>query len=366
MSVMIGQVASMTGNNPGGLDNQRGARLAVDELNAAGGLLDGRPVQIVVADDRTRPEDAVTAFRELVRQPVTAVVGTSFSNASLAIIPEAERVEVPYISTGAADSQVEPVRPYAFMTPPTASAVAEQLLRYFRTHGMTKLALGYDDNSTFAKTGLAKQTGLAAAHGVNFVHIERFQVDTIDFGPLFARVLASGAHGLMAWATGPPAVELIRRRPRDLPLAMSHGNSDRGFLDATGPAADGVIAASSLGVVARDLPLSKVRDAAVAMTDAFQRRHGRVPSQYAVDGYTAVRLIAAAITDAGSVDPRRVRDALETLDAITPQGRYRYSAVDHCGLAATQVAVTVLDGGRFVPTDWSRAELAKTLSPTED
>jgi branched-chain amino acid transport system substrate-binding protein len=366
MSVVIGQVVSATGNNPGGLDNRLGAQLAVDELNTDGGLLDGRAVEIVVADDRTKPAHAITAFHELLRHPVAAVVGTSFSNASLAIIPEAERAKVPYVSTGAADSQVQPVRPYVFMTPPTATAVAEQLLRYFRAQGMTKLAIAYDDNSTFARTGLEKQTNLAGAYGVDFVDVEKFHVDTTDFGPLLTRARSSGAQGLMAWATGPPAVELIRQRPLGVPLVMSHGNSDRRFLRATGSTAQGVVAASSLGIVARDLPASAVRDAAVAMTDAFETRHGYFPSQYAIDGYTAVKLVAAAITEAGGDNPHRVRDALETLNAVTPQGEYHYSATNHHGLTAAQVAVTVIDRGRFVPTAWCRGELAKTLNPTED
>ncbi|WP_406633192.1 ABC transporter substrate-binding protein [Amycolatopsis sp. WGS_07] len=365
MPVVLGQVVSRTGDNPGGQDNERGARLAVDELNAAGGLL-GQPVELVVADDRTSPAHAVTAFAELLRAPVAGVVGTSFSNASLAIIPVAEDARVPYVSTGAADSQVDPVRPYAFMTPPTASAVAEQLLRYCRAHGLSRVALIGDENSVFARAGLGKHVDLAPGHGVEWTHVERFPMAAREFAALFERVRDSGAQAVMAWATGPPAVELVRQRPRDLPLLMSHGNSDRRFLDVAGPAAEGVVAAASLGVVARDLPASPVRDAAVALADAFEARHGYAPSLYAVDGYSAVKLLAAAVAEAGSADPRRVRDALETVEVLTPQGEYRYTATDHHGLTARHVAVTVVDGGRFVPTPWCRDELAATGKPRED
>ncbi|MBB1156948.1 ABC transporter substrate-binding protein [Amycolatopsis dendrobii] len=364
MPVVLGQVVSRTGTNPGGCDNERGARLAVDELNAAGGLL-GQPVELVVADDRTSPAHAVKAFAEVVQAPVAGVVGTSFSNASLAIIPAAETVRVPYVSTGAADSQVDPVRPFAFMTPPTASAVAEQLLRYCRAHGLAKVALVGDENSVFARTGLGKHLDLAPGHGVEWTHIERFPMGTTEFAALFERVRGSGAQAVMAWVTGPPAVELVRQRPRDLPLLMSHGNSDRRFLDLAGPAAEGVVAAASLGVVARDLPESPVRDAAVALANAFEARHGYAPSLYTVDGYTAVKLLAAAVAAAGSADPSQVRDALEAVEVITPQGEYRYTATDHHGLTARHVAVTVVDGGRFVPTPWCRDELTATRQTRE-
>ncbi|MCA4131835.1 ABC transporter substrate-binding protein [Arthrobacter sp. M4] len=358
MPVVIGQVASLTGNNPGGTENRLGAELAVAEINAGQGLL-GQDAELLVADDETLPAQAIRAYNELVGQKVCAVVGTSFSNASLAIIPEAEKAAVPYISTGAADSQVEPVRAYGFMTPPTAAAVAEQMLRYFRAYGLTRLALVYDDNSMFAKSGLEKQTRLAEDYGVEFVHLDKFHVDTTDFGSLWAGVTHAGVDGIMAWATGPPAVELVRQRPGGLPFAMSHGNSNQRFLDAAGEAADGIIAAANLGLVADELPASDVAEAATSFAQTFKARHGRFPSSYASDGYAAVKLIAAAVVKAGSDDPKLVRDALEEVDVVTPQGRYRYSATNHYGLNADQVAVTVIRDGRFFLTGWSSKELAQ-------
>lgn len=358
MPVVIGQVASLTGNNPGGTENRLGAELAVAELNAGQGLL-GQNVELLVADDETRPVQAVRAYNELVEQGVCAVVGTSFSNASLAIIPEAEKAAVPYISTGAADSQVDPLRANGFMTPPTASAVAEQMLRYFRARGLTRLALVYDDNSMFAKTGVEKQTRLAKDYGVEFEHLDKFHVDTRDFGSLWAGVMRAGVDGIMAWATGPPAIELVRQRPRELPFAMSHGNSNQRFLDAAGEAADGVIAAANLALVADELPASDVAEAATSFTQAFKALHGRPPSSYASDGYSAATLIAAAVVQAGSDDPKLIRDALEEVAVVTPQGRYLYSATNHHGLNADQVAVTVIQGGRFVLTEWSSNELAQ-------
>ncbi|MDH6195192.1 ABC-type branched-subunit amino acid transport system substrate-binding protein [Mycobacterium frederiksbergense] len=109
--VVIGQVTSLTGANYMGLESRDGAELA-DES-------------------------------------VAAVVGTSFSNAGLAVLPHTEERRVVYVSTGAAHTQVDPVRPYVFMTPPTGQMVAEQLLRYFREHGLTRIAVTFDSDSVF-------------------------------------------------------------------------------------------------------------------------------------------------------------------------------------------------------------------------
>ena len=117
--ILLGQVASRTGNNPGGLDNEQGAALAATQINAAGGLLGGRHIELRVEDDQTQAGRAIAAVERLARQGVSAIIGTSFSNASLAVIPTAEHARIPYISTGAADAQVEPVHPYIYMTPLT-------------------------------------------------------------------------------------------------------------------------------------------------------------------------------------------------------------------------------------------------------
>ncbi|HEX4249793.1 MAG TPA: ABC transporter substrate-binding protein, partial [Pseudonocardia sp.] len=120
-----------------------GAAQAVAEVNAAGGVLGGRPLRIELRDDEADPAVAVARLRELVRLGVRAFVGSSYSNSALAVLDEVGRAGIPYLSAGAADAQVDPVRPYVFMTPPTAGVVAEQLLRYFRASGMTRMAVAH-------------------------------------------------------------------------------------------------------------------------------------------------------------------------------------------------------------------------------
>ncbi|MGH3443864.1 MAG: ABC transporter substrate-binding protein, partial [Nocardioidaceae bacterium] len=187
--IMIGQIASLTGNyTPLGTNDKLGAAQAVKEINAAGGLLGGRKLKVVVEDDKTEPDQAVIAFNDLVSKGAAAVVGSSFSNSSLAVIPNAQRQQVPYVSTAAADEQVEPVRPYAFMTPPTAGVVAEQLLRYFKAEGMTKMAVAYDTKSAFAQTGWKKMSELAGKYGITFVDKETFETTATNFSPLLTHV----------------------------------------------------------------------------------------------------------------------------------------------------------------------------------
>jgi branched-chain amino acid transport system substrate-binding protein len=74
-----------------------------------------------------------------------------------------------------------------------------------------------------------------------------------------------------------------------------------------------------------------------------------------------VQLIAAAIKQAGNANPQDIQRALSNLTLLTPEGEYRYTPQDHAGLGVDDVAITVVRGGEFVPTDWSQQQLANTL-----
>jgi branched-chain amino acid transport system substrate-binding protein len=363
--ILLGQIASRTGNNPGGKDNERGAALAAAQINAAGGVLGGRPIELRVEDDQTQVGPAVAAFERLASYGVSAVVGTSFSNASLAVIPSADRAGIPYISTGAADAQVEPVRAYIYMTPLTGQLVAEQLLRYLRFKGVKKLAVIYDADSQFARSSWAKQRAMLARYAIEVVAEQAVKVDTTDFGPAIDAASSSGAQALMAWVTGPPAIGLAKRYRRsgaNLPLYLSHGAASPAFVEAVADAAEGVTVATALAAVASQLPDSDIRRAALAMTQSYENAHGHLPSQFAIDGYVAVKLIAAAIEQAGSDAPAAIRAALDRLSLVTPQGEYRYSQANHSGLETDDVAITEIWKGRFTLTDWSKERLVQLIS----
>ena len=358
--IVIGQIASLTGNNPGGRDNELGAALAAGEINAAGGLLGQRRVEIVIEDDATQVQGAVSACGRLLERHPVAIIGTSFSNAGLAVIPDIEKAAVPYVSTGAADAQVEPIRRYVFMTPLTGKLVGEQLLRYLQFKGVRRLAVVYDSDSQFARDGWAKQRLALTRFGIQLVAEQAVKVDTRDFAPQLRLIPGSGAEAIMGWVTGPPAVGLVKAygaSDRLIPLFLSHGAASPAFIAAVGQAGEGATVATALAAVAGQLPDSAVRRAAVAMSEHFTQSYGHAPSQFAIDGYVAVKLIAAALTKAGVDQPQAVQQALTHLSLVTPQGEYRYSADDHSGLQMGDVAITEIRDGKFALTSWSKAQL---------
>jgi branched-chain amino acid transport system substrate-binding protein len=95
------------------------------------------------------------------------------------------------------------------------------------------------------------------------------------------------------------------------------------------------------------------------MSDAFVRLYNHAPSQFAIDGYVAVQLIAGAIRQAGSDRPEAIRQSLNRLRQVTPQGEYQFSQDNHSGLRLEDVAITEVAGGQFRLTTWSQEQLAR-------
>src|SRR5690242_4397933 len=95
--IRVGQIVSLTGNySPLGTENQKSVALAVEKINAAGGI-GGRRIELSVRDDKSLPDQAVLAFNEL-KDDSDAIIGSPFSNSALATIPLADREEIPYVS----------------------------------------------------------------------------------------------------------------------------------------------------------------------------------------------------------------------------------------------------------------------------
>jgi branched-chain amino acid transport system substrate-binding protein len=130
------------------------------------------------------------------------------------------------------------------------------------------------------------------------------------------------------------------------------------WLKPTGPAAEGVFVSSSIAVVGDALPAGAQKTAIDEMAKPFTTQYGYPPPQFAADGYTGAKLLAAAIQKANSIDADKIRAAFEGLTLTTPNGTYRYSETDHAGLTADYISINVVKGGAFQATDWAKGKLA--------
>jgi branched-chain amino acid transport system substrate-binding protein len=362
-AIKIGFIESLTGNYaPLGGEAKKTVELAVEQINTAGGIA-GRKLKLTTLDDRTAPDQGVLHFNKLRTEKVTAIIGSTFSNVGLAVEPLAEREKIPYISLAPADEQVKPVRKYTFVVPAVSSTYAEAMLQYFQAHAITKVAVAYDTKSAYSKAGFAGMQRLAPRYGVQIVRSEPYETTATDFSPVFTHIRGSGAQAVVAWASGAPGVTLAKQYPTaglGIPLYMTASQASKLWLSPVGKAGEGVYVQSAIGVVGSYLPDGRLKQAIQEMSGPFIKKYGYEPPQFAQDGYSGVKLLAAALTKAGT-DREKLRDALETLTLVTPAGQYTYSATDHSGLRPTDISVNQVKGGKFVPTEWSATRLAETV-----
>ena len=358
--IRVGQIVSLTGNySPLGSENQKSVALSAEQINAAGGV-GGRQIEITVRDDKSLPDQAVLAFNDL-KGGSDAIIGSPFSNSALATLPLVDRAEIPYISLTPADEQVHPVHPYVFVVPATSATYAEATLQYLQATKVSRLAVAYDTKSSYAVAGFKGLQDKSGQYGVTLEPVEQFQTTATEFGAVFTHVRSSAAQALMVWATGAPAVALTKQYAASglkLPLIFTGAQASKLFLDPAGRAAEGATVVSSIGVVGDTLPAGPQKTAIEELSTAFRTKYGYPPPQFAQDGYSGVKLLAAAVEKAGGTDRAKVRDALEGLTLTTPNGTYRYSATDHSGLTPDYIAVTTVRSGAFVPTDYAKAKLA--------
>jgi len=364
-TIRVGLIASLTGKFSAlGSEDKKAVDLAVEQINAAGGLL-GKKVEILTRDDQTLPDKSVLAYNDLKAQNVVAVIGSVFSNSALATIPLTQTDGIPYLSLTPAEEQVVPLKPFVFVIPALANAYAERYLEYMHDQKIKKIAVAHDTKGAYAISGYNATKALASKYGVQIVRDEEFETTTNDFSPMFTHIKGSGAEALLFWGTGPTGVTVTKQHAAagvKVPLFLTPGQASKLWLDPVGPAGNGVTVLSAIGVVGEYLPDGPQKQVIQQMAAPFQQKHGYPPPQFAQDGYSACLLLFEAIKKAGSTERPKIQQALDNVSLLTPNGKYQYTPTDHSGLSRDYISVNLVVEGKFVPTDWAKAKLTRVVA----
>ncbi|MEV1248783.1 ABC transporter substrate-binding protein [Nonomuraea sp. NPDC049750] len=362
--IKVGLIVSLTGNyTPLGSEDKKAVELAVEQINNGGGLL-GRKVELVARDDKTAPDQGIVAYNQI-KGEIDALIGPVFSNSALAIEPLAQRDKMPYLSLAPAQEQVEPIKSYVFVTPALSSMYAERYLQYLQATGLKTVAVAYDSKSAYSVSGHKAMVALAPKYGVKIAVDEPYETTTSDFSPLFTHVRGSAAEALVFWGSGAPGVTAAKQYAAaglKVPLFLTASQASKLWLEPMGAAAEGMTVQSAIGVVGEQLPDGKQKQVIEQMAKPYQQKYGYPPPQFAQDGYSASLLLFEAIKKAGGTDKAKIQQALETMDLVTPNGRFRYSPTDHSGLSPEYISVNTVKNGQFITTPWAKAQLAKTVA----
>ena len=361
--IKIGVVVPLTGPfSPLGTGDKAAIEQEVDAINDAGGVL-GRDLEVTIKDDKTDVPQSVTEFNQLAAdRDYTAILSSSFVSASTASGPSAESNKIPTISLGPVSAFADGSNPYAFTGVAIPEVYAQAMVDYVVDQGYQSLAIGYTGKDVYGQVGNEATVAAAEEAGIDVVLDEAFDPAATDFSPLISKVKAAEPDAFLVWGAGPPPVIITKQfAGSGIPLLMTGAQASQLYVEPAGDAAEGVTMTSSIAVPGRELPAGPLKDVVDAFTGPWLESQDSYPPQFAFDGATGVQLLAAAIEKAGSTDREKVRDALESLDVLTPTGRFAFSKDDHAGLDTDAVAIVVVTDGDFTATPYSLARFESDL-----
>ncbi len=332
-----------------GLD---GAMLAVEQVNAAGGI-NGRKVQFVNVNSESDNTKTVSGAKRLIEQEkVVAIVGPMSSGSSFAVVDTIEKAKVPMIANGASRGIVLPPeqKKFTFLAPLTDVVVQTAMLKDMQAKGIKKIAV-LNSDVAFGTSGRDSLEKLAAENGVQIVAKETFGNADTDISPQLTKIRGSDAQATVVWATG-PGLAISTKNHRALgiktPLYLAHSANDFNYLRLAGDSANGVLLPSSKLYVTSSLPATDTQKPVVErFVRDYEKKYGKLPATFAGNGYDAAMLLMEAIRKAGT-DPVAVRDAIEgTKNHVGVTALYAYAPNDHFGTKPESVVMLTVKAGKF-------------------
>jgi len=311
--VRIGAYASLTGSEATwGQSYERGVRLAIEDVNAAGGVL-GRPLELVIEDNRSKSGDSSTVVRKLiVRDKVVAVLGEVSSGRSLEAAPICQQMRVPMISNGS-NPKVTEVGDYIFRVAYIDPFQGAVMARFAREHlKVGRIAVLTDATNAYA-VGLGRffKERFIADGGVVALE-QRYSSSERDFKAQLTAIRAAGVDALFVpgYYT---EVGLIVSQARELgftgPVLGGDGWASPQLIELAGNNLKDTYYCDNFSVESEEPETRR-------FIARFRARYQEDPDSIAPLAYDAVGLLADALRRAGTTDRVKLRSALAATSGL--------------------------------------------------
>lgn len=307
--VLIGIMVPTTGSEAAdGKDMENAVLLAVNEINAAGGLL-GYKVVTLTGDDGCDPSMATAAASKLVSSEVVAVVGGYCSGATLPTLKIYGDAGIPFVIAASNSTSLIDENPgWAFMINSTGDMQAATAVDWFEQMGAKTIGL-VDDGSAFSANLKAHTKTQWEEKGNQVATDDTVSDGEQDFSALVTKIVAASPDGVY-WtgyqAEGGPLVRQLREGGYEGVIIVGDGSSSNEILELAGTISDGIYCTGP--------PLTDFLPAARNFIQSYKAAYPREPGAYAGLSYDAANLLFDAIKRAGSFDSAAIRDALAATD----------------------------------------------------
>ena len=307
--IKIGEFACLTGKDATfGQSQHKGIVLALEEINAAGGVL-GRPIEVISEDNQSKAGESATVAKKLLsRDKVVAILGEVTSGRSLEVAPLAQGAKIPMIATGATNAKVTQTGNYVFRVCFIDDFQGTVMAKFALTDLKAKKVATLTSVSSAYSVGLAKvfkETFVAG--GGTVVAEQKFNEGDKDFRAQLTAIKAAGVDAVFVPGYYTEAA-LVARQARSLGLTMplfgGDGWESEKLLEIGGDALNGTFYSTHFTPENKD-------PAVTAFVAKFKARwNNETPDAYAALGYDALQVLVDAIRRTGGTEGPKLREAI--------------------------------------------------------
>jgi branched-chain amino acid transport system substrate-binding protein len=343
--VTLGAIEVLTGPaSRYGLAIKNGFDLALDDINAGGGVLSGRKLALDYEDSAGSKDQAVNALRTLIgRDKVPMILGPTLSNEMFAAGPVANDRHVPILGTSTTANGITAIGPYVFRTSlPEADVVPVTLATAQRQFGVKKVAILYGNDDAFTKSGYDVMKASLDKLGIAIVATETFAAKDTDFSAQLTKIksLAPDAVVVSALVEAASGILLEARAlgfPPETRFIGGNGFNSPKLGEIAGAAADGTLVGSPW-FIGKDDPANR------KFVADYRAKFGDDPDQFAAQAFDALHIVAQALDRAGAAEPDKIREALGAVKYSGVTGPFAFSATRDPADASGVVVLEMRDG----------------------
>ncbi|MEV6373542.1 branched-chain amino acid ABC transporter substrate-binding protein [Micromonospora musae] len=343
--IVLGMLTPLSGSSSAiGPYMKNGAQLAVDELNAKGGV-NGRKLELKVEDEACDAKSATAGANKLVTAGVNISVGGYCSGATLPTLPIFEKAGVPMLIPAANSNElVAQHKKNVFLINGTGAQQSDSAIKFMKKVGATKVAL-MDDNTSYSKD-IADTTAKLLTGSPALAGRESVTAGESDYSANVNAIL-KGQPDFIYWTgyyqEGGLIIRQLRQAGYNGKIMVADGSVDQKLVDIAGPEA-------AAGVFATMTQTPETIQGAEKWIADYTSKFGAAPGPYSTQAYDAVRVAAEAVTKAGSTDGDAVIKALEGIDGFQLfSGPLKFTP-DHT-LSSGGFQILTVENGKIVLED---------------
>ncbi len=345
---------------------KKGMELALEEVNAAGGVL-GRPLEIVSRDDKGNPGDAVRVAEELLlREKVVLLMGTFASNVGLAVADLAKQRKVLFLAAEPLTDKMvwENGNRYTFRLRPSTYMQTAMLVQEAAKLDKKRWAIVYPNyeygqsaTAAFKKQMIALQPG-----GIEFVE-QAVPLGKIDAGPVVQALLDAKPDAIFSSLFATDLARFVREGEL---RGLFNGRPVFDLLGGEPEYLDPLKDEAPIGWWVTGYPWYSIDTPEHnRFRSAYEKKFNDYPRLGSVVGYSTVNAAAAAIRKAGSTDTEKLIAAMSGLTFESPFGKVTFRALDHQATMGAYVGRTAVKDGKGIMVDWHYAD-GNDYLPSDD